>query len=275
MSTSVATSTMTGGTKATGTDTYNYIEQAPKAPIPENADDATTPPAIQGQRSADLDPGVVHQDRLRQNEIQTSIRHTFSSLITSTVKNPGHKTVENFIVGMVRPNPEPQKYAQYLYNLCQDLTIVEVLLQKENLPMSTLPRLYFTSKIAQDLEYFKFAGGPSPQMVQYKHEAHFNSLAGKPHLLMGHFSIHALGLLAGGKILTKIINPVWGDRASNLYKFPDDDALKTDFKKELDEYMTTLSEPHYQELVAELQHIWEYVGDMTGNDIRIGNREKG
>ncbi|MBS0605129.1 MAG: biliverdin-producing heme oxygenase [Verrucomicrobia bacterium] len=235
-------------------------EDLPQSPVPT---------------SGTLDPSLVASDQQRKQEIQDSAmlrtpdRPTFTALIRDTVSGPGHKTVENFLVGMFRPTPDRQKYAQYLCNLQHDIGIVEALLRKENLPMKTLTRLYFAQKIAQDLSQLQFQGEISPLMRQHDHEAHFKGMAGSPHLLMGHFAIHSLGLLAGGKILSAMISRAFGADCVHLYDFsPDPEGLKAEFKSELDQYMLGLTDAQVRELQNEMEHIWEFAGDLTGNDIR-------
>jgi heme oxygenase len=204
-----------------------------------------------------------------QNLEKSSERPKFSQVVHEAIQKPGHKIVENFLVGMVRPNPNKQAYGQYLFNLHHDIEIVESLLKKAGLPIHSLPKLYFQGKIAADLENFEGEKNLYPQMTEYQHKQYYAVMQKKPHLLLTHFSIHALGLLAGGKILARMISPIWGSECTNLYTFPPDQGdLRSQFKGELDAYFATLTDEQFQEVQNEIDCVWNYVGDMTGNNIR-------
>lgn len=60
-----------------------------------------------------------------------------------------------------------------------------------------------------------------------------------------------------------------GEGATHLYQFAEDrEKLIEKFKGELNTYMAPLSEEQMSDVQAELQRVWEFVGDLMDVDIR-------
>jgi hypothetical protein len=219
--------------------------------------------------SHEIDPSLQQLDNQRRADIafpqlDSKGRPTFTAIIADAAKLPGHNLVKERIRDIVQ-NKKVSDYSQYLANVRQDLTVIEVFLITEKIPPS-LPSLYRSKALVNDIINLNMSSasnlGP--------HYDYFAAQIESPHLLVGHYAVHLLGLLADGKHIAKRITEIWGEKSSTqFYQFEGDtEQLRTKFKQELNDYAANMSDAQIQELQTELKKIWPMVGDLLGIDIR-------
>lgn len=223
---------------------------------------------------------------------------TFTSIIAEVADLPGHNQIKARIEDIVK-NLKKTDYAAYLANTRLDLSTIETFLRRINIPTSThavfngiahlnlnlnnaweelstlesslhkidlhipsLSSLYRSKALINDLLNLE----SNEQSKLFDHYTYFVSRSNRPHLLVGHYAVHVLGLLADGKHIAKRIDELWKDKAiTHFYQFEGDtEQLRTQFKRELDAYAATLSDAEINELQTDLRNIWPMVGDLLG-----------
>jgi len=160
--------------------------------------------------------------------------------------------------------------ASYLNGLHHDIRLLEGHLQKHRLHFDTLPLLFREEAIRQDLQAIRTEEEMADLVKIYDHEGHFNSIAGKPHLLLAHLSVHYLGFLSGGQALAPKYSKNFGEDTVHLYDYKDQNphGLMNRFLVEVEGYLQGLPPEENQAFQEEVRLGWIFICDLFGANIR-------
>jgi hypothetical protein len=172
------------------------------------------------------------------------------------------------IIAVQRPTyGDREKTANYLAGLSRDIDDLEGRLRVHQVPFTTLRQLARSEAIADDLNNMGVDADASPLIEEQDHAGHFEEIAASPHRLLAHLAVHYIGFLSGGQIAAPILSRNFGANTVNLYRFDGGAmSLKSQFERELQDYLDTLSDEEFLEYQEEVAIAWNYVIDLFGVD---------
>ncbi len=175
------------------------------------------------------------------------------------------------IVQIQMPTVEKRKETtMYLKGLLHDIRLLEGHLKRHQLHFDTLSILFREEAIKLDIKAINDEEEMSELVETYDHEGHFESIAGKPHLLLAHLCLHYVGFLSGGQALSPKYSKNFGEDAVHLYDFKDEEprSLMNRLIVEVEEYLQGLLPEEFQAFKKEVQLGWTFTFDLFNANVR-------